>query len=257
MNLSRTVVRLVCVVAVLCSANPAAAAKIRVGVAANFAGTLKLLAKGFERHSEHRVVISSGSTGKLYAQIKNGAPFDIFFAADVERPRRLEQEGEGVPGTRFTYAIGRIVLWSRRPDQVDAAGKILATDGFNKLAIANPATAPYGLAARQTLEQLGLWKALQARLVRGENIAQTFQFVASGNADLGFVALTQLRTKSGLGGSSWAVPTDLYEPIAQQAILLRRAREPAAANELLAYLRKAEAREILTQVGYGTSIADD
>jgi molybdate transport system substrate-binding protein len=249
MNLAR----LTLLIIALTTVKTADAAVIRVGVAANFASTLALLAERFEQRSGHRVVLSSGSTGKLYAQIKHGAPFDLLFAADVERPRRLEEEGDGVSGTRFTYAAGRIVLWSPLPDRVDPAGKVLGEDGFNKLAIANPVTAPYGLAAQQTLQQLGVWQAVQSRIVRGENIAQTFQFVASGNADLGFVALSQVRAKNELGGSSWEVPTDLYQPIEQQVILLRRAREPEAAEQLLAYLRDTEVREILKRFGYGAA----
>lgn len=241
----------VLLLAALCGAAGAGAATIRIGVATNFATTLAALAEPFEDRSGHRVVVSSASTGKLYAQIKNGAPFDLFLAADVARPKRLEEEGEGVPGTRFTYAIGRIVLWSRRSQLVDAGGETLGRGDFNRLAIANPATAPYGLAARQALQRMGLWETLQPRLVRGENIAQTFQFVASGNAELGFVALSQLRARSEFGGSSWKVPASLYEPIEQQAILLRGARQSAAARELIDYLRTAETRDILTRFGYG------
>lgn len=231
----------------------AVAAEIRVGVAANFASTLALLAEHFEQHSGHRLLLSSGSTGKLFAQIKNGAPFDLFFAADAERPQRLEREGDGVPGTRFTYAIGHLVLWSPRPGKVDAAADILNTGEFNKLAIANPATAPYGLAARQTLQRLGVWQALQSRIVRGENIAQTYQFVASGNADLGFVALAQMRARDESGGSSWQIPPDFHAPIDQQVILLRKAREPAAARALLAYLRQPHAQQMLRRAGYGVT----
>lgn len=230
------------------------AADIRVGVASNFSSTLAALAERFERQSGHRVVLSSGSTGKLYAQIKNGAPFDLFFAADAARPQRLEQEGEGVTGTRFTYAVGRIVLWSPIPDRIDATGAVLKTGDFRKLAIANPVTAPYGLAAQQAMMRLGVWEAMQPRLVRGENISQTFQFVASGNADLGFVALSQLRTGKGVGGSYWEVPPEYYQPIEQQVILLRVAREPEAARELLVYLRGGDAQAMLESFGYGISV---
>lgn len=227
------------------------AAEIRVGVAANFTSTLSALAQGFERRTGHHVILSSGSTGKLYAQIKQGAPFDLFFAADEARPRRLEREGDGVVGTRFTYATGRIVLWSPDPGRVDGTAKVLSMGTFTRLAIANPATAPYGAAAQQALEKLGLWKALQSRLVRGENIAQTFQFVASGNAELGFVALSQLRSKKGMGGSLWEVPETDYQPIAQQVILLRHARAPQAARQLLEYLHSPEALKVLQRFGYG------
>ncbi len=230
------------------------AAEIRVGVASNFASTLAVLAERFEQQSGHRILLSSGSTGKLYAQIKHGAPFDLFFAADLERPQRLEKEGDGVPGTRFTYAIGRIALWSRDPDLVDETGSALNTGSFRKLAIANPATAPYGLAAKQTLERLGVWQALQPKLVSGENIAQTYQFVASGNADLGFVALPQLLSKKSANGSMWEVPTTYYRPIEQQALLLRKSRQPAAAKAFLAYIRGEGTREILSRFGYAVPV---
>jgi len=230
------------------------AAEIRVGVAANFSAVLKILAERFEQQSGHRMLLSSGSTGKLYAQIKHGAPFDLFFAADVERPLRLENEKEGVPGSRFTYAIGRIVLWSRKPDLVDETGSVLKGTAFRKLAIANPLTAPYGLAAKQTLQRLSVWQALQSKLVSGENIAQTYQFVASGNADLGFIALPQLLSKSSMGGSAWEVPTDFYQPIEQQAILLRKSRQPTAAKEFLAFVKGREAREILNRFGYSVPV---
>lgn len=234
--------------------NLGVSAEIRVGVASNFAGALVELAEDFRSRTGHHVLISAGSTGKLFAQIKNGAPFDVYLAADRERPQRLEEEGEGVAGTRFTYAIGRLVLWSSRPHLVDGEGKVLTTAGFKRLAIANPDTAPYGRAARQVLEALGQWDRLQPRLVRGENIAQTFQFVASGNAELGLVALAQTRSLKNEMGSAWLVPPSLYDPIEQQAVLLRSAREPEAALELFDYLRSSTARQYLEHAGYLTSL---
>ncbi len=245
-------VRLAAVLFLFGVAQAVNAATIRVGVASNFAAAMAVLAERFQHHSGHRTVVSAGSTGKLYAQIKHGAPLDLLLAADAERPLRLEREGDGVAGTRFTYATGRIVLWSPQHDRVDAAGDVLTTRGFGKLAIANPATAPYGLAARQTMQRLGVWSRLQPHLVRGENITQTYQFVASGNADLGFVALSQVRAKGIPGDSSWLVPEDLYQPIEQQVVLLHNAREPEAARALLAYLRGPEARGILRKLGYGS-----
>ncbi len=248
---SRWMARLAAVSLVLGFSSVADAAVIRLGVASNFARTMAVLVHRFEQGSEHRALISAGSTGKFYAQIKNGAPFDLFFAADAKRPLRLEREGDGVPGSRFTYAIGRVVLWSTKPEMVDATGQVLARGGFGKLAIANPLTAPYGLAAQQAMRRLGVWASSESHLVRGENIAQTYQFVASGNADLGFVALSQVTAKGVLGGSSWRLPEDLHQPIEQQVILLRNARQPEAAKAFLAYLRGAEARRILQRFGYG------
>lgn len=240
--------------AVLIMAAPvqAESAEIRVGVASNFAGALADLAEDFQRRTGHRLVISSGSTGKLFAQIKNGAPYDVFLAADGERPQRLEEEGESVAGTRFTYAIGRLVLWSSQRDLVDGEGKVLTTNRFKRLAIANPVTAPYGRAARQALEALGQWERLEPRLVRGENITQTFQFVASGNAELGLVALAQTQSLRDERGSAWLLPASLYDPIEQQAVLLKSAREPGAARELLDYLRSPTVRKYLESSGYET-----
>jgi molybdate transport system substrate-binding protein len=233
------------------------AAEVRVAVAANFIGTLDELGKAFHAGSGDTLVVSSGSTGKLYAQIRNGAPYDVLLAADVERPRRLEQEGLAVPGSRFTYARGQLVLWSREPGRVDADAQVLRSGRFRHLAIANPLTAPYGVAAMQTLEHLGLWEALAARLVRGEDIGQTFQFVQSGNAEIGFVALAQVRELNPAArGSWWLVPAKLYEPIEQQAVLLTRARDNAAARAFLTFLCSVRAREIIQASGYGPGCPD-
>ena len=225
------------------------AADIHIGVASNFAPTLKGLLQAFERRTGHRVILSSGSSGKLYTQVKHGAPFDLFFSADAERPRRLEAEGEGVSGTRATYCLGRLVLWSQGA-LVDNEGKVLSTKAYRKLAMANPVTAPYGLAAMQVMQKTGVWDAVQDRIVVGENIAQTWQFVASGNANLGFVALSQLRAAGSDKGSAWHVPSHLHDPIEQQVILLRNAREAKAARQLLHYLESDEARNMLRKFGY-------
>mgnify|MGYP002713172974 CR=1 FL=1 len=228
----------------------AEAAEVRIGVAANFVATLEQMAGPFERRYGHRMVISSGSTGKLYAQISNGAPYDLFLAADRARPERLEAEGEGVPGTRFTYALGRIVLWSKQPHQQGDSSAVLTRGQFRRLAIANPLTAPYGLAAQQVMQQLGVWELLQPKLVRGENIAQTFQFVASGNAELGFIAPAQLRARGEPIGTAWEIPAKLHRPIEQQALLLRGARQPQAAQAFLTFLRSDEVHGILQRFGY-------
>lgn len=226
--------------------------EVRVAVAANFAQTLTALAEAFTAATGHRVLASTASTGKHYAQIRNGAPFEVFLAADAERPARLEAEGLSVPGTRFTYAVGRLVLWSPRPGYVDADGAVLNQEAFRHLAIANPKTAPYGDAARQVLTHLGLWDSLQARLVRGENVGQAFQFIASGNAELGFVALAQIQYPgSPVDGSRWLPPADWYAPLLQQAVLLPRGRDHAAARALLAFLRGSPvARQIIEAHGY-------
>jgi len=222
------------------------AAQLVVAVASNFQPAMQALAQGFETKTGHTLRLVTGSTGKHYAQIHNGAPYDLFFAADSERPRRLEQEGLALPDSRFTYAIGALVLWSPDTGVVDAAGKVLRGDSFKRLAIANPRLAPYGKAAREALRTLGLWEALQDRLVRGENIAQAFHYVHSGNAQLGLIAHSQLQW-SNAPGSRWAVPTELYAPIEQQAVLLK---DTSAGREFLTFVRSPEAVAIIRQFGY-------
>ena len=227
---------------------PANAGETAVAVAANFTAAAKEIASDFERSGAGTVLLSFGSTGALYTQIVNGAPFGAFLAADVARPRKLEDEGQAVKGSRFTYAVGRIVLWSRDPALVDTEGAILKAGTFGKLAIANPKTAPYGAAAVETLKNLGVWDAVKDKIVQGSNIAQTHQFVATGNADIGFVALSQIALEN--GGSKWPVPGDLYEPIAQDAVLLKD--EDSVAKAFLAYLKGPEAARVLDKYGYGT-----
>lgn len=241
--------RLAPVLALLTSAGIAAADTIRVAVASNFADPLRPIARRFEAGTGHTVILSPGSTGKLFAQIVNGAPFDVFLAADTERPARLERDGVAVPGSRSTYAVGRLILWSPRPGYVDERGAVLETGRFRHLAIANPKLAPYGKAAREVLEARGLWAALQGRLVRGENIGQAFQFVNSGNAELGLVAYAQVRRPGHpVAGFGWLVPQSLHAPIAQQAVLLK---DRDAARAFLAFLRSEAATEILRGFGYG------
>jgi len=226
------------------------AEEIRVAVASNFAVVMRTVAAGFEAGTGHKVKLIFGSTGKHYAQIKNGAPFDAFFAADAQRPERLEQEGVAVGNSRFTYAIGKVVLWSPRPDYVDPDARVLQQGHFRFLAIANPRLAPYGQAAQEVLQARDLWANVSGRLVRGENIAQTFQFVKSGNAELGFVAYSQIkRPNAPIEGSYWVVPQVLYTPIRQQAVLLKD-NKPARA--FLSYVQSNEALKIIHDYGYET-----
>lgn len=246
----RGLVGVVCAALALAGA-PAGAGEVSVAVAANFAGTLDELGSAFHAVSGHTLRLSAGSTGKLYAQIRNGAPFDVLLAANAEHPRRLEQDGLAVAGSRFTYARGQLALWSRDPGRVDGAGQVLHAGAFRHLAIANPAIAPYGAAAQQALERLGLWERLAPRIVRGEDIGQTFQFVRSGNAEIGLVALAQIRQlEGGARGSWWLVPAGLYDPIEQQAVLLARGGDNPAARALLEFLRGRAARAIIQAHGY-------
>ena len=225
-----------------------AADEIRVAVASNFRDAMTALASQFEQASAHQITLIFGSTGKQFAHIRNGAPFDAFFSADSERPELLEHDGLAVPGSRFTYAVGKLVLWSSRAGYVDPDGNILERGDFAHLAIANPGLAPYGRAARETLEALDLWNELGNRLVRGENIAQAFQFVNSGNAELGLVAWSQLRRNDAtIGGSYWLVPEHYYRPIEQQAILLQ---DTLAARLFMSFIRSDESVKIIRAHGY-------
>ncbi|HEX4446235.1 MAG TPA: molybdate ABC transporter substrate-binding protein [Polyangiaceae bacterium] len=234
--------------------SPAAADDVQVAVAANFAAPMQRIAAEFEKATGQHAQVISGATGKLRAQIENGAPFDVLLAADDKTPAQLEAEGLGVPGTRFTYALGRLVLWSARPGFVDGAGAVLRQGHFEHLAIANPRLAPYGLAATQTLEALGL-AALQTKLVQGESVAQTAEFVSTGSAELGFIALSQVLAQAAPGqptpGSYWLVPANLYAPIRQDAVLLRRASANRGARALLDYLKDPQVREAIRADGYG------
>jgi molybdate transport system substrate-binding protein len=234
---------------------PARADELRVAVAANFADTLAEIATPFEQSSGHRIVIVRGSTGQLYAQLLNGAPYDIFFAADARRPALLEEQGHAVRNSRFSYAIGRLVLWSPDPLLIDGSAKVLATGEFDFMAIANPKLAPYGEAAQQFLTSSGLWDALQPRLVRGENINQTLQFVASGNAALGLIARSQLAyTRQLPAGSRWQVPVAAHEPIVQQAIIVR---DSATAHAFIKFVRSDIAQSIIAAHGYDLPSQDE
>jgi molybdate transport system substrate-binding protein len=233
-------------------ATHARADEVKVAVAANFASTLEALAPLFKKKTGHTLTISAGATGALYAQIKNGAPFDVFLSADAERPKQLEQEKLGVAGTRFVYAQGLLALWSPKKGVVDGQGKILRSKELGKLGIADPATAPYGAAAREVLSQLGLWESLSAReaIVIGSSVTHAFQFAASGNATCAFVAWSQVLS-AGKGGSSWKVPQSRYAPLLQEAILLAGAAQSAAARAFLTWLADdPAAAALLRQAGY-------
>ena len=228
------------------------AGETSVAVASNVAAPMQEIAAAFQRDTGHKAVLAFGSTGRFYAQVKAGAPFQVLLAADQETPAKLEREGAAVPGTRFTYAIGRLVLWSATPGLVDDRGDVLRKPG-GRIAIADPKLAPYGAAALQVLQKLGLADVLAPRLVQGENIAQAYQFTSSGNAQLGFVALSQVMAGGRIAqGSAWIVPADLHAPIRQDAVLLANGRDNEAARALLAYLRSAPALAILRAHGYGT-----
>jgi molybdate transport system substrate-binding protein len=229
----------------------AAAGEVHVAVAANFAAPMEKIAAEFARDTGNKALVSSGGSGKLYAQIKNGAPFEVFLSADEATPAKLEKEGLGVAGSRFPYAFGRLVLWSPKPGYVDPQGSILEQGKFRHLAIANPKLAPYGRAAQEVLEKQGVWQVLQPRLVFGENITQTHQFVSSGNAELGFVALSQIQPdRAERQGSFWLVPQALHAPLRQDAILLARGNGKTAAEQLLKYLKSDKATAIIKRYGY-------
>jgi len=233
------------------SATVTKAGDVAVAVAANFNVPMQRIAAEFERDTGHRARLSVGATGKFYAQIRNGAPFEVFLAADAATPARLIAEGAAVPGSGFTYALGRLALWSVQPGRVDAQGAVLAQGRFRHLALANPKTAPYGAAAVEVLVGLGLLDALRPQFVQGENIAQAQQFVASGNAELGFVALSQVWHEGRLSeGSVWVVPASLHAPLRQDAVLLLPGRGQPTALALLAYLRSDKARAVIASFGY-------
>ena len=235
----------------LATLHAAQADPVSVAVAANFTAPMQKIASAFEADTGHKAELSFGATGKFYAQITHGAPFQVLLSADDTTPARLEREGKAVARSRFTYAIGTLVLWSAQPGYVDAQGAVLKTGDFKHLAIANPKVAPYGAAALQVMDQLGATAAVQPRLVQGENIAQTFQFVATGNAQLGFVALSQVMVDGKIrSGSAWQVPANLHDPIRQDAVLLNPGKDSAAAAALLTYLRSDKAKAIIQSYGY-------
>ena len=233
--------------------NEAIADEIKIAVASNFYPTMKELVTHFESitpnsDTTNNIVLISGSSGKHYAQILNGAPFDLFFSADKLRPNMLEKEEVFNNQSRFTYALGKLALWSPFNEYVDSDGQVLYTDDFRFLAIANPKIAPYGVASKETLTSMNLWQDMEEKLVRGENIAQTFQFAKSGNAKLGFVSYSQiLSLNSGSEGSYWLVPQSMYQPIEQQAILLK---DSSLGKDFLSFIMSDEALDIIKRNGY-------
>ncbi|NMF89159.1 molybdate ABC transporter substrate-binding protein [Aromatoleum petrolei] len=244
--------RLLCAAAAVLSCAAAQAAEVSVAVAANFTAPMQKIAAVFERDTGHKARLAFGATGKFYAQIRNGAPFELFLSADDTTPAKLEEDGSAVAGSRFTYAIGKLVLWSAQAGVVDDQGEVLKRGAFAHLAVANPKTAPYGAAALEVLRKLGVAEALAPKLVTGENIAQTHQFVATGNAELGFVALSQVWAEGRLsGGSAWLVPAELHAPLRQDAVILAKGRDNPAARALVEYLRGAKAAAIIKSYGYG------
>lgn len=244
--------RILLLLGAVLAAGPAFADGVAVAVAANFTAPMRKIAAEFERDTGHQVQLSFGSAGKFYAQIKAGAPFELLLSADQRVPLELVAQGLALAESRQTYAIGKLVLWSADPALVDAKGEVLRSQRFSHLAIANPKLAPYGAAAQQVLQQLGLAETLQPRLVEGENITQTHQFVATGNAQLGFVAWSQVIGDDGkvASGSAWMVPAGLHAPIRQDLVLLERGRGKPAAQALAAYVLSDKGRKVILDYGY-------
>ena len=231
------------------------AAEVTVAVAANFTAPMQKIAQAFEKDTGHKALLAFGSTGKFYAQIKNGAPFSILLAADDETPLRLEKEGATVVGARFTYAIGRLALWSKNPSLVDGKGQVLLESAdkssFKRLAIADPKLAPYGAAAVEVMQRTGVLARLSSKLVQGDSIGQAFQFVVTENAELGFVALSQIWMEGRITqGSAWVIPQNLYTPLKQDAVLLQTGKANPAALALMQYLRSDVAQIIVRSYGY-------
>ena len=227
------------------------AEEVQVAVAANFTAPMQKIAVEFEKDTGHKAQLAFGSTGKFYAQIRNGAPFEILLAADDTTPEKLEKEGAAVAGSRFTYAIGKLALWSSKAGFVDDKGEVLKKGEFKHVSIANPKLAPYGAAAIETLTALKLLDAIRPKFVQGENIAQTHQFVATGNAELGFVALSQVMKDGKISeGSAWIVPSSLHQPIRQDAVLLTNGKGKPAAEALMKYLAGEKAKAVIQSFGY-------
>jgi molybdate transport system substrate-binding protein len=233
----------------LCAATHAG--EVTVAVAANFTAPMQKIAKAFEQDTGHKAPLAFGATGKFYAQIKHGAPFAVLLAADDETPARLEKEGLAVAGTRFTYATGRLALWSKQPNLVDDKGEVLRSNRFQKIAIADPKLAPYGAAAMEVIDKMGVQANVVPKLVQGESIGQTYQFVSTENAQLGFIALSQISLDGRITqGSAWVVPQSLHTPLKQDAVLLIAGKDNAAAHALLKYLQSDVAKTIIRTHGY-------
>lgn len=243
-------ITLACVLAAI-TPTLALAAEAQVAVAANFAEPIKAIAAVLQKTTGHTIKVTLGATGKLYAQIKNGAPFDVLLSADTATPEKLEKEGLGQPGSRFTYATGKLVLWSAKVGRVDDKGQVLKAADLGKVSFANPKVAPYGAATVQTIDKLGLTAALTPKLVQGESIGQTYTFASTGNADVGFVAMSQVleggRLKS---GSMWVVPQELYSPIRQDAVVMQKSASNEAAQALMKLLKSPNIKDLIRSYGY-------
>ncbi|MFJ2490210.1 molybdate ABC transporter substrate-binding protein [Pseudomonas iridis] len=229
----------------------AQADEVQVAVAANFTAPIQAIAADFEKDTGHKLIAAYGATGQFYTQIKNGAPFEVFLSADDTTPEKLEREGDTVKGSRFTYAVGTLALWSAKDGYVDSKGEVLKKNEYQHLSIANPKTAPYGLAATQVLEKLKLTEATKTKIVEGQNITQAYQFVSTGNAELGFVALSQIYKEGKVtSGSAWIVPASLHDPIKQDAVILSKGKDNAAAKALVEYLKGPKAAAVIKSYGY-------
>ena len=229
----------------------AQADEVQVAVAANFTAPIQAIAADFEKDTGHKLVAAYGATGQFYTQIKNGAPFEVFLSADDTTPEKLEREGDTVKGSRFTYAVGTLALWSAKDGYVDTKGEVLKKNEYQHLSIANPKTAPYGLAATQVLEKPKLTEATKTKIVEGQNITQAYQFVSTGNAELGFVALSQIYKEGKVtSGSAWIVPASLHDPIKQDAVILSKGKDNAAAKALVEYLKGPKAAAVIKSYGY-------
>ena len=246
-------IRGLCAAALAALVLPALADVVQVAVAANFSGAAQKIAAQFEKDTGHTARLSFGATGTFYAQIESGAPFDVLVAADQATPRKLVAEGKALPATLHTYAIGKLVLWSADPALVDADGAVLRSGKWKHLAVADARLAPYGQATRETLASLGLTDAVRPRVVTAENIGQALQFVQTGNADLGFVALGQVQAPDGAKatGSMWLVPANLYTPICQDVVVIASTRVGKAATQFVDYLASDKARAVIAACGYG------
>lgn len=239
--------------AMLCGvmSSSAQAAEVSVAAASNFVAPLEHIAVLFQKESGHTLKVSSAASGKLYAQIKGGARFDVFLSADEELPKQLLQEGLAVGGSRFIYATGRLVLWSAQPGLVDEKASVLNKGNFNTLAIANPVNSPYGVAAKETLTKLTMWNSIQRKLDKGDDLAQTYQLAASERDDLAFIALSQVMRDGKISqGSWWLVPPEMYKPIRQSAVLLSGAKDKEAAKAFLVFLTGEKARAVMRGFGY-------
>jgi molybdate transport system substrate-binding protein len=244
--------------AIVFSAASAWADEVQVAVASNFAKPLEAIGSKFKAATGHDIKVSAGATGKLYAQIENGAPFEVFISADSKTPKKLVEAKQAEADSQFTYAFGTLVVWSSKDGYVDDKGEVLKKGEFQHLAIANPKTAPYGTAGMEVLEKLGLKDAVTPKLVQGENITQTYDFVSTGNAELGFVALSQVSKDGKLkSGSAWQVPEEMYTPLAQDAVLLSKGKDNAAAKALLDYLKGEDAQAVMTSYGYALPKKDE